>query len=128
MAWCEKHRVDYVFGLTRNARLRRIIGRAMHQAKQEYRRTGKAARVFTEFFYQTRKSWGRCRRVVAKAEQIEGKENPREKKPLRITVVNKDDGAAVTFARLAGSKVPLQSYQAKFENYLDCFNPWGSEE
>ena len=52
----------------------------------------------------------------------------REKKPLRITVVNTDDGATVTFARLAGSKVPLQSYQAKFENYLACFNPWGSEE
>src|SRR5258708_24810344 len=52
----------------------------------------------------------------------------REKKPIRITVVNTDDGAAVTFARLAGSTVPLQSYQAKFENYLDCFNPSSSEE
>jgi hypothetical protein len=50
LAWCEKHRVDYVLGLARNARLRRIIGRAMQQAKQEHRRTGKAARAFTEFF------------------------------------------------------------------------------
>jgi hypothetical protein len=33
--------------------------------------------VFTEFQYQTRDSWSRARRVVAKAEQIEGKENPR---------------------------------------------------
>ncbi len=77
LAWCETHRVHYVFGLARNARLRRIIGRAMHQAKQEHQRTGKAGRVFTEFFYRTRKSWSRGRRVVAKAEQIEGKENPR---------------------------------------------------
>ena len=77
MAWCEKHRVDYVLGLARNPRLRRIIGRAMHEAQQEHRRTGKAARVCTEFFYRTRKSWSRRRRVVAKAEQIEGKENPR---------------------------------------------------
>ena len=77
MAWCEKHRLDYVFGLARNARLRRIIGRAMHEAKQEHRRTGQAARVFAEFFYRTRKSWSRRRRVVAKCEQIEGKENPR---------------------------------------------------
>lgn len=77
MGWCETHRVDYVFGLARNARLRRIIGRAMHEAKQEHRRTGKAARLFTEFFYRTRASWSRSRRVVAKAEQIEGKENPR---------------------------------------------------
>ena len=77
MAWCEKHRLDYVFGLARNARLRRIIGRAMHEAKQEHRWTGQAARVFAEFFYRTRKSWSRRRRVVAKCEQIEGKENPR---------------------------------------------------
>ena len=77
LGWCEKHRVDYVFGLARNQRLRRIIGRAMHEAKQEHRRTGKAARVFVEFFYRTRKSWSRRRRVVAKAEQLEGKENPR---------------------------------------------------
>jgi hypothetical protein len=77
MVWCEKHAVDYVFGFARNKQLRRIIGRAMHQAKQEHRRTGKAARVFCEFAYRTNKSWSRARRVVAKAEQIEGKENPR---------------------------------------------------
>jgi len=33
--------------------------------------------VFSEFFYRTRKSWSRRRRVVAKAEHLEGKENPR---------------------------------------------------
>lgn len=33
--------------------------------------------MFTEFDYETRDSWSRARRVVAKAEQIEGKENPR---------------------------------------------------
>ena len=77
MAWCEKHGVDYVFGFARNERLRRRIGRQMREAKKEYARTGKPARVFTEFFYRTRKSWSRSRRVVAKAEQIEGKENPR---------------------------------------------------
>ena len=77
MAWCESHRVHYVFGFARNQRLRRKIGRAMRQAKQEHRRTGQPARVFTEFFYRTRASWSRTRRVVAKAEQIEGKQNPR---------------------------------------------------
>ena len=77
MAWCENHTVDYVFGLARNARLRRKIGREMQQAKREHQHTGQPARVFTEFFYRTRQSWSRSRRVVAKAEQIEGKENPR---------------------------------------------------
>lgn len=77
LAWCETHGVDYVFGLARNDRLRRKIAAPMRQAKQEHRQTGKPARVFSEFFYRTRKSWTRARRVVAKAEQISGKENPR---------------------------------------------------
>jgi len=77
MAWCEKHAVDYVFGLARNERLRRKIAKPMRQAKREQRRTGHAARVFTEFFYRTQKSWSRSRRVVAKAEYLAGKENPR---------------------------------------------------
>lgn len=77
MAWCEKHAVDYVFGFARNPRLRRKIAKQMRQAKKEQQRTGKPARVFCEFFYQTRKTWSQSRRVVAKAEQIPGKENPR---------------------------------------------------
>jgi hypothetical protein len=77
MAWCELRRVDYVFGFARNERLRRKIAPALRQARQEHTRTGKPARTFTEFFYRTRNSWSRPRRVVAKAEQIEGKENPR---------------------------------------------------
>jgi hypothetical protein len=30
-----------------------------------------------KFEYETRKSWARARRVVAKAKQIDGKQNPR---------------------------------------------------
>ena len=77
MAWCENNGVDYVFGFARNARLRRKIARQLRQAKRAYRRTGHAARVFTEFFYRTRASWSRSRRVVAKAEHLEKGENPR---------------------------------------------------
>jgi hypothetical protein len=81
MSWCENHRVDYVFGLARNQRLRKIIGAQMHQATQQWNQTGKPARVFTEFPYKTKKTkkggWDRERRVAAKAEHIDGKENPR---------------------------------------------------
>ena len=81
MSWCEQQGVDFVFGLARNQRLRRIIGRQMHAATQEWNQTGKPARVFTEFGYRTKKTkkggWERERRVVAKAEHIDGKENPR---------------------------------------------------
>lgn len=77
MAWCEKHRVDYVFGFARNSRLRRKIAAQLREAKREQQRTGKAARVFTEFSYRTRSSWSRSRRVIAKAEYLEKGENPR---------------------------------------------------
>jgi Transposase DDE domain group 1 len=77
MAWCEHNRVDYVFGLARNQRLRRIIGKQMHEAQVLHAATGKASRVFTEFNYETHKSWSRPRRVVAKAEYLDKGENPR---------------------------------------------------
>jgi hypothetical protein len=81
MSWCEGNRVEFVFGLARNQRLRKIIGAQMHEATVQWNRTGKPARVFTEFEYSTKKTkkggWDRERRVVAKAEHIDGKENPR---------------------------------------------------
>ena len=81
MSWCEENRVPYVFGLARNQRLRRIIGPQMWEATEQWSKTGKPARVFTEFSYKTKKrkkgGWNRERRVVAKAEHIDGKENPR---------------------------------------------------
>jgi hypothetical protein len=78
MEWCERHEVGYVLGFARNERLRRRIAPQMEEAAQRQRATGKPARVFAEFEYQTTTgSWSKARRVVAKAEQIEGKENPR---------------------------------------------------
>jgi hypothetical protein len=81
MSWCEKNGVDYVFGLARNRKLRRIIGAQMHEATALWEQTGRPARVFSEFPYQTKKTkkggWDCTRRVVAKAEHIDGKENPR---------------------------------------------------
>jgi len=81
MSWCENNGVDFVFGLARNQRLRKIIGAEMHEATQQWNQIGQPARVFAEFDYQTRKTrksgWDRKRRVVAKAEHIDGKENPR---------------------------------------------------
>jgi hypothetical protein len=78
MSWCEEHRVDFVFGFARNDRLHRMIAQAMTQARQQYEQTQKPARVFMEFPYETTTgSWSQARRVVAKAEYIDGKENPR---------------------------------------------------
>jgi hypothetical protein len=94
MSWCENNGVKYIFGLARNQRLRKIIGAAMHEATQQWKQTGKPARVFSEFLYQTKKTkkggWERERRVVAKAEHIDGKENPR----FVVTNLTSEEGAA----------------------------------
>lgn len=78
LLWCEQNRVDYVLGLARNQTLRGLIEDPLQQAREGFTKTGEATRVFREFSYRTvSKTWSRWRRVVAKAEYISGKENPR---------------------------------------------------
>ncbi len=77
MSWCERNRVDFVFGLARNARLIEEIVVELIQAEEEAGRTGKPARRFKDFRWSTRESWSRRRRVIAKAEWTQGEANPR---------------------------------------------------
>jgi hypothetical protein len=78
MAWCEARRVDYVFGMARNSLLEKIVAEPLEQARREWEQTQQPARVFVEFEHTTASgSWSCSRRVVAKAEHIDGKSNPR---------------------------------------------------
>jgi hypothetical protein len=84
LAWCETHAVDYVVGLAKNDRLTGMITPELTEAAAQCAVMGRPARVFAELTYQTRDSWSRARRVVAKAEQLtpsttteDGKRNPR---------------------------------------------------
>ena len=77
MGWCERNGVQYVLGLAGNERLVAKIAPEMKAAARTAKRTGQPARVFADFQYRTRKSWGRERRVVAKAEWTQGAANPR---------------------------------------------------
>lgn len=77
MAWCEREQVDYALGLARNARLSGRIEAPLARAAERHQATRRPEREFSEFPYSTLDSWSRERRVVAKAEQIEGKANPR---------------------------------------------------
>jgi hypothetical protein len=97
MAWCEINRVDFVFGLARNARLVEEISVELLQAEAEASATGKPARRFKDFRYATLDSWSRRRRVVAKAEWTNGEANPR----FIVTSLNK----AETSARFLYEKV-----------------------
>jgi hypothetical protein len=77
MTWCEQNRVDYVFGLARNARLEAEVADELALAEAESRATDRPARRFREFSWATLDSWSRRRRVVAKAEWTQGGPNPR---------------------------------------------------
>jgi len=77
MSWCEKHGVDYVLGLARNARLERMIASEMEQARAESERTGLPFRSYKDFEYQTLESWSCARRVVGKVEYLVDKPNAR---------------------------------------------------
>ena len=57
MAWCEAHKVQYVFGLAKNDRLISEIETELDRAEAESRRTGKPARRFKDFRWSTVKSW-----------------------------------------------------------------------
>ena len=78
LTWCENNRVDYVVGVARNQRLEKLIDRELAEAKQQFEATQQPARIFVEFEHKTLKGmWQTDRRVVAKAEHINGKANPR---------------------------------------------------
>lgn len=77
MSWCEANKVDYLFGLARNARLVAEIEHELAEAADESQRIGKAARHFKDFMWSTLDSWSRRRRVIAKAEVTQGDPNPR---------------------------------------------------
>jgi hypothetical protein len=77
MRWCEENNVDYLFGLAKNKRLLRALGKELREAQQQFEASGQPSRVFKELSYRTRKSWSRERRVVGKAEHLAKGANPR---------------------------------------------------
>lgn len=80
MVWCERQHpvVYYCLGLGPNARLVEMIQGALAAARARRCLTGAdSAREFQELTYQTRRTWSRARRVVAKAEVMAGGDNPR---------------------------------------------------
>ena len=78
MSWCEANKVDFVFRFARNTRLESLLEPSMMLAHAQQTSTGRAARVFAEFDYETTSgSWSRSRRVIGKAEVLGNKENLR---------------------------------------------------
>ena len=81
MTWCESQNpiVYYCLGLARNSRLlgQEEVTHAFQRAHERALLAGGVGRSFTEFSYQTLESWSVARRVIAKAEVLHDKNNPR---------------------------------------------------
>ena len=106
MVWCEAEGVDYVLGLAKNERLRAAIQKELKKAERQYRKTKRAARIFKEFYYQTRKSWSVQRRVVAKAEHLEKGENPR----FVVTSLTAEEwSASALYEQLYGARGDMEN-------------------
>jgi DDE family transposase len=76
LRWCERHGVDYLVGLAKNARLNALSAALQAQAEAQYQPKGEKVRLFDHFHYQAH-SWDRERRIIAKAEHNAHGPNPR---------------------------------------------------
>jgi hypothetical protein len=76
LRWCERHGVDYLVGLAKNARLNALAAPLQAEAEAQYQAIKEKVRLFGAFEYQAG-SWDRPRRVIAKAEHNAHGPNPR---------------------------------------------------
>ena len=76
MDWCDKNGVDYVLGYAKNPKINKRIVGALERARKKSLASGESARVYTSFRDRA-KSWPRQRRIIAKAEWLGDKANPR---------------------------------------------------
>lgn len=76
LSWCERSGVEYIVGLAKNSRLNTLGAPLMAQAQAAFEAQGAKQRLFAWMEYGAH-SWGRERRVIAKAEYGEQGANPR---------------------------------------------------
>lgn len=76
LSWCEKHRVQYIVGLSKNPRLTRLAKPFIEAAAKAFEETGDKQRLLTDIQYGA-KSWNKVRRVLVKAEYQEKGPNTR---------------------------------------------------
>lgn len=76
LLWCDRHDVDYIVGLARNARLTALAESLIEQAEADFDATGQKQRLFGEIRYGA-VTWDGERRVIVKAEHSARGKNPR---------------------------------------------------
>lgn len=114
-AWCEAHKVFYVLGLARNARLLAQLGPALVRARERACLCGGRTREFAELRYRTLDSWSAERRVIGKAEILGDKDNPR----FLVTNLTADHAAVPLYEDVYCGRGDMEN--AVKEHQLDLF-------
>jgi hypothetical protein len=76
LRWCDRHHVDYIIGLAKNAVLKGCLKPWMERASTRFAQSQRTQRLFTAFEYGA-STWDRRRRVLGKAEHNSQGPNPR---------------------------------------------------
>jgi len=76
LRWCDRHHVDYLVGLAKNAVLKRRLKPWMEKASEQFAQSQQSQRLFTAFEYAA-DTWDRPRRILGKAEHNDHGPNPR---------------------------------------------------
>jgi hypothetical protein len=76
LRWCDRHQVDYIVGLAKNAVLKRRLQPWMEAAARQFAGSQQSQRLFTAFEYGA-ETWDRPRRILGKAEHNSHGPNPR---------------------------------------------------
>ena len=76
LRWCDRHDVQYLVGIAKNARLLALAAPLLEQAANQYEQTGQKQRVFGMVAYAAQ-TWERARQVIVKAEHTDKGQNPR---------------------------------------------------
>lgn len=67
LGWCERHGVEYIVGMAKNARLQALAQSRIDRAEERFDATGEKQRHFGQLRYAAA-SWKRARRVIVKTE------------------------------------------------------------
>jgi hypothetical protein len=73
---CERSQIEYGFGYSNNAVLKRKISCLIDQARLQYFHTQEKARLFDDVYYAAQ-TWKEPRRIIMKAEWLSKGANPR---------------------------------------------------
>ena len=76
LRWCDHHKVSYIVGLAKNARINAMAQPWRDQAEEEFEKSGAKQRLFGQVRYAA-ETWDQERDVIVKAEHSRQGPNPR---------------------------------------------------